>query len=73
MTEPSARSERPKALRAAIRDLIAGAGLLALGLLLRRSILLGAHEPVDWLFDALAVFWVGSGIVRLIRARALRA
>ncbi len=65
----SAASERTNA--AAIRDVLAGAALLAFGLIVGGSALGGRGDGVDYVFDALAAGWIGWGVVRLVlNARA---
>jgi hypothetical protein len=54
---------------AAIRDILAGAALLALGLLTRSSSLDGGADGIDYLFDAIGLFWIGWGVFRLVRRR----
>lgn len=56
---------REGARAAALRDVAAGAVLLALGLLTGGSSFDGRADAIDYVFDALAIAWVTWGAVRL--------
>lgn len=55
---------------AALRDVVAGALLLALGLVTGTSVLDGRADAIDYVFDGLGVGWIAWGALRFaIRSR----
>jgi hypothetical protein len=58
-----ARERRP---RAGVRDVIAGAVLLAIGVVTGATSLDGGADGIDYVFDALGTFWIVWGIYRLV-------
>lgn len=65
--KPSPELEQGR--RAAVRDLLAGLGLLGLGALVGGTSLTGRGDGVDVAFDLLAGAWIGWGLFRLRRPR----
>ncbi len=50
-----------------IKDIIAGVVLIGIGLVLGGSIFLGNADALDIFFDCLGLFWIGSGIYKMVR------
>jgi hypothetical protein len=48
----------------ALRDIVAGAVILAIGLFMGGSVFTGDADLLDWIFDLLGIFWLGRGIYR---------
>lgn len=58
---------REHALNPAVRDLVAGAVLLGLGLWTGGSSLVGDFDRLDVLFDVLGGVWMLWGLIRIVR------
>lgn len=54
---------------AALRDVLAGVALLALGAVTGGSVLDGRADAIDYVFDGLAIAWIGSGALRFAMIR----
>lgn len=50
-----------------IKDIIAGVVLIGIGLVFGGSIFLGSADALDVFFDCLGLFWIGSGIYKMLR------
>lgn len=50
-----------------IKDIIAGVVLIGIGLVFGGSIFLGSADALDVFFDCLGLFWIGSGIYKMVR------
>ena len=55
---------------AAVRDVVAGAALLAIGLIAGGASWAEGADGVDVAFDLLGVAWILWGVARLVRPRA---
>ena len=49
-----------------IGDIVAGVGLIAIGLFWTGSIFLGNADAFDVFFDFLGLFWIGKGTYKII-------
>jgi hypothetical protein len=56
-----------------MRDIVAGVALIAIGLLFGGSVFLGDFSVTSVLFDALGVFFIIRGLVRMNRAKQAAA
>ncbi len=67
----TADPQRERANGAALRDALAGALLLGLGVATGGSILDGRADALDYVFDGLGIAWLCWGAVRLaVNARS---
>lgn len=58
---------------AALRDILAGAALIGVGLVTGGSTLDGDFDGVDVFFDVLGGAWIAWGLVRLVLIRRARS
>ena len=56
-----------------MRDIVGGVALIAIGLVLGGSVFLGDFSITSIVFDALGVFFIIRGVVRMNRARQAAA
>jgi hypothetical protein len=56
-----------------MRDIVAGVALIAIGLVFGGSVFLGDFSVTSVLFDALGVFFIIRGLVRMNRAKQAAA
>jgi hypothetical protein len=56
-----------------MRDIVAGVALIAIGLVFGGSVFLGDFSVTSVLFDALGVFFIIRGLVRMNRAKPAAA
>jgi len=52
-----------------MKNILAGAALIGIGLAMGDSIFLGNFGLLSLFFDGLGLFWIGTGILRLWRHR----
>lgn len=67
--DPDAEAARDLGRGAAIRDVVAGATLLGIGVVSGGASWLGDADGVDVAFDVLGVAWIAWGLGRLIVGR----
>lgn len=60
-----ANGDRERTHTAALRDVVAGVVLLAIGLATGGSVLDGRADALDYVFDGLAITWIAWGALRL--------
>ena len=63
---PPVDASDPDRRSAGVRDIVSGAVLIGIGLVLGGSVLTGDPSALDWLFDILGLFWIGKGVYQLV-------
>jgi len=53
-----------------MRNIIAGAVLIGVGLALGGSVFTGDFSLSSWFFDGLGTFWIGLGLFKIYRNRS---
>ena len=65
--EPATETQTKTKNGSGVGDIIVGVILIGIGFLFGGSIFLGNPGALDYLYDALGLFWIGKGICRLVR------
>ena len=66
-TEPVKSEKAPKEGLKGVGDIISGAVLIGIGLVLGGSIFTGDPTWLDYFFDGLGIFWIARGIYKMAR------
>ncbi len=51
-------------------NIVAGLVLIGIGLVRKDSVFLGNFDVINLIFDGLGIFWIGKGVVGLVKAKS---